>query len=146
LPTDASSATGCTPDNINQFLYWNDIHPTAPVQALWAQGLREAVPEPSTWAMLLIGFVGLALLGIVAARGLARRREAIKFGPRKAAFGRPFSFRDFWIGRAAPGKGIGGAADPQPNTDVTVKICQMKFANIFLRKTEPMLYLYPWPD
>jgi hypothetical protein len=30
------------------------------VQALWAQGLRAAVPEPSTWAMLLIGFSGLA--------------------------------------------------------------------------------------
>jgi phospholipase/lecithinase/hemolysin len=73
LPTDANSATGCTADNINQFLYWNDIHPTAPVQALWAQGLREAVPEPSTWAMLVMGFVGLAFAGC---RRGARARAA----------------------------------------------------------------------
>ncbi len=73
LPTDANSTTGCTSDNINKFLYWNDIHPTAPVQALWAQGLREAVPEPSTWVMLLIGFSSLAF---AAYRRGARARAA----------------------------------------------------------------------
>ena len=73
LPTDATSTTGCTSDNINQFLYWNDIHPTAPVQALWAQGLRSAVPEPSTWAMLFIGLVGLGFAGY---RRSARARAA----------------------------------------------------------------------
>jgi phospholipase/lecithinase/hemolysin len=60
LPTSTASNTGCDTGNIDSFVYWNDIHPTAPVQALWAQGLRAAVPEPSTWAMLLIGFSGLA--------------------------------------------------------------------------------------
>jgi hypothetical protein len=33
------------------------------VQALWAQGFEAAVPEPSTWAMLLLGFVSLGLAG-----------------------------------------------------------------------------------
>src|SRR6202453_1623777 len=60
VPTSTASNTGCDTGNIDSFVYWNDIHPTAPVQALWAQGLRAAVPEPSTWAMLLIGFSGLA--------------------------------------------------------------------------------------
>jgi hypothetical protein len=68
LPTSTASNTGCDTGNIDSFVYWNDIHPTAPVQALWAQGLRAAVPEPSTWAMLLIGFSGLAFAGYRRAR------------------------------------------------------------------------------
>jgi PEP-CTERM motif len=44
-------------------VYWNDIHPTAPVQALWADGFEAAVPEPSTWAMTLLGFAGLGIAG-----------------------------------------------------------------------------------
>jgi outer membrane lipase/esterase len=63
LPTGTASNTGCSPANVDTFLYWNDVHPTAPVQALWAQGLLSTVPEPSTWAMLLIGFVGLGFAG-----------------------------------------------------------------------------------
>jgi outer membrane lipase/esterase len=73
LPTGTASNTGCSTKNIDTFLYWNDIHPTAPVQALWAQGLRSAVPEPSTWAMLLVGFVGLGFAGY---RRSARVRAA----------------------------------------------------------------------
>jgi phospholipase/lecithinase/hemolysin len=63
LPTSTASNTGCDAGNINTFAYWNDIHPTAPVQALWASGFEGAVPEPSTWAMLLIGFGGLGFAG-----------------------------------------------------------------------------------
>jgi phospholipase/lecithinase/hemolysin len=63
LPTSTASNTGCDANNINSFAYWNDIHPTKPVQALWAQGFESAVPEPSTWAMLLIGFGGLGFAG-----------------------------------------------------------------------------------
>lgn len=65
LPTSAATTPQCGPDaeNIDSFLYWNDIHPTARVQAMWAQGFLAAVPEPSTWAMLLIGFVGLGFAG-----------------------------------------------------------------------------------
>jgi phospholipase/lecithinase/hemolysin len=72
-PGSAASTTGCDAENINSFVYWNDIHPTAPVQALWAQGFRAAVPEPSTWAMLLIGFLGLGFAGY---RRGARARAA----------------------------------------------------------------------
>jgi phospholipase/lecithinase/hemolysin len=75
LPTSAETTPECGPnaENINTFLYFNDVHPTAPVQALWAQGLRSVVPEPSTWAMLLIGFVGLGFAGY---RRGARARAA----------------------------------------------------------------------
>lgn len=73
LPTGTASNTGCSPANIDTFIYWNDIHPTAPVQALWAKGLEGAVPEPSTWAMLLLGFAGLGFAGY---RRAAQARRA----------------------------------------------------------------------
>jgi phospholipase/lecithinase/hemolysin len=74
-PGSATATTACGPDgaNVDHFLFWDDIHPTAPVQALWAGGLRSAVPEPSTWAMLVIGFVGLGFAGYC---GGARVRAA----------------------------------------------------------------------
>jgi phospholipase/lecithinase/hemolysin len=64
-PASAAATTACGPDgaNVDQFLYWDNIHPTGRVQALWAQGFRTAVPEPSTWAMMLAGFAGLGFLG-----------------------------------------------------------------------------------
>jgi phospholipase/lecithinase/hemolysin len=62
-PVSAASNTGCSTANIDSFIYWDDIHPTARVHALWAEGFEAAVPEPSTWAMLLVGFVGLGFLG-----------------------------------------------------------------------------------
>jgi phospholipase/lecithinase/hemolysin len=67
--------SGCSPDNkvIDTFLFWDDIHPTAPVQALWAGAFLTAVPEPSTWAMLMLGFVGLGFAGY---RRGARARAA----------------------------------------------------------------------
>jgi phospholipase/lecithinase/hemolysin len=58
-----TSACGLDAENIDSFVYWNDIHPTKQIQALWAEGFESAVPEPSTWAMLLIGFVGLGFAG-----------------------------------------------------------------------------------
>jgi phospholipase/lecithinase/hemolysin len=70
-PGSAASSTGCTTANIDSFVYWDDIHPTAPVQALWAKGFESAVPEPSTWAMLVVGFSGLAF-GVYR-RGALRR-------------------------------------------------------------------------
>jgi hypothetical protein len=33
------------------------------VHALWAAGFESAVPEPSTWAMLFIGFASLGFAG-----------------------------------------------------------------------------------
>jgi phospholipase/lecithinase/hemolysin len=64
-PGSAATTSGCGPDgaNIDSFLYWDDIHPTARVQAMWAEGFLAAVPEPSTWAMLALGFAGLGFAG-----------------------------------------------------------------------------------
>jgi outer membrane lipase/esterase len=60
--TDACGApsNACDPATAE---YWDGIHPTATAHTLIADAfLAEAVtavPEPSTWAMLLIGFAGL---------------------------------------------------------------------------------------
>jgi phospholipase/lecithinase/hemolysin len=71
-PFSAVSATGCVPDgagaNIDSFVYWDDIHPTETVQALWAQGMLAAIPEPSTWTMLLLGFAGIGFAGYPSSR------------------------------------------------------------------------------
>lgn len=72
-PADDTSATGCSLSNIDSFVYWNNVHPTGAVQALWAQGMEQAVPEPSTWATLIIGFAGTGLMGLRSAR---KRRAA----------------------------------------------------------------------
>ncbi len=63
VPDSTASTTGCSPANVDTFVYFNDVHPTAPVQAAWAKGLEGVVPEPSTWAMLLLGFAGLGFAG-----------------------------------------------------------------------------------
>lgn len=52
--------------NIGQFQYWDPIHPTAKVQAAFGNALGDfiaGVPEPDTWAMMLIGFgsIGFAM-------------------------------------------------------------------------------------
>ena len=69
-PLSAATSSACGPgaENIDSFVYWDDIHPTKTVQALWAAGFTLAVPEPSTWAMLLIGFGGLGLVRYQARR------------------------------------------------------------------------------
>jgi outer membrane lipase/esterase len=57
--TDACGApsNACDPATAE---YWDGIHPTAAAHALIADAfLAEAVPEPSTWAMLLLGFAGV---------------------------------------------------------------------------------------
>jgi phospholipase/lecithinase/hemolysin len=69
-PFSAATTTGCGTNgaNISSYIYWDHIHPTARVQAQWADGFRGAVPEPSTWAMLLVGFAGLGFAGYRSAR------------------------------------------------------------------------------
>jgi phospholipase/lecithinase/hemolysin len=66
----AATTTQCGPDgeNIASFIYWDFIHPTAKVQALWAEGFRAAIPEPSTWSMLLLGFAGMGFAGYTGSR------------------------------------------------------------------------------
>ena len=75
-PLSASTSSACGPDaeNIGSFVYWDSIHPTKTVQALWTAGFSSAVPEPSTWAMLLVGFGSLGFAGYRrGARALAAR-------------------------------------------------------------------------
>ena len=71
-PGSSATSAACGPnaENINSFIYWDDIHPTARLHALWAQGFEAAVPEPSTWGMMMLGFAGLGFAGY-RARGRA---------------------------------------------------------------------------
>jgi phospholipase/lecithinase/hemolysin len=58
---------GTVCSNPNSYLFWDDVHPTAAGHllvadaALSAMGL--AVPEPSTWAMILLGLASLGVMG-----------------------------------------------------------------------------------
>ena len=64
LSATTSSQCGTNAANINSLYYWDSIHPTARVQALWAQGFEAAlnVPEPSSGMVLGMGLVGLLAL------------------------------------------------------------------------------------
>ncbi len=72
-PLSAATSPQCGPNaaNINNFAYWDAIHPTAVVQNLWGVGFEQAlgVPEPSTIALLSVGVLGVL--------GASRRRSAI---------------------------------------------------------------------
>ncbi|MBN8505793.1 MAG: PEP-CTERM sorting domain-containing protein [Burkholderiales bacterium] len=41
--------------------YWDDIHPTARVHELLGQQMLAAVPEPSTYGLMALGLLGIAL-------------------------------------------------------------------------------------
>ena len=45
----------------DKFLYWDNIHPTAEVQAAWAEGLFQAVPQSATLELLVVGLVAVRL-------------------------------------------------------------------------------------
>jgi phospholipase/lecithinase/hemolysin len=75
--TDPKSGTLCSPTLAGQdeYLYWDMAHPTAAghrVIADIAYDTLTATPEPSTWAMIAIGFAGLGFMGYRA----SAKREA----------------------------------------------------------------------
>ncbi len=46
-PFSATTSSACSDaENIGSFVYWDDIHPTEKVQALWAAGSRRRSPSP----------------------------------------------------------------------------------------------------
>lgn len=65
LSPAATAACGVNGANIDQYYYWDSIHPTGKVQALAGNAMAAAlgVPEPSTTVLLGIGVVALAFRG-----------------------------------------------------------------------------------
>jgi phospholipase/lecithinase/hemolysin len=74
-----SNCVGGTLAEQNEYLFWDELHPTAAGHMLtadFAYATLTATPEPSTWAMMLIGFAGLGLAGWRARRSGARSAQA----------------------------------------------------------------------
>jgi outer membrane lipase/esterase len=61
--TDACGAVSGA--NCNTYAYWDGIHPTAAAHSVIADAFVAqvtAVPEPSTWAMMILGFAGVGFM------------------------------------------------------------------------------------
>jgi len=57
-PPDLSGVlAGCT-----GYLYFDNVHPTSAGHALLADAFAAAVPEPQTWALILMGLLGMPLV------------------------------------------------------------------------------------
>ena len=53
-------SNACDPNTAE---YWDGIHPTAFAHSVIAGAfIAEAVPEPSTWAMMILGFAGVGFM------------------------------------------------------------------------------------
>ena len=62
----------CT--NAAEHMFWDIVHPSARTHEILAQEMREAVPEPATWLLVGLGFLGF---GFGASRN--RRAETARF-------------------------------------------------------------------
>ena len=95
----------------DQYLFWDSVHPTAAAHLLaadFAYDTLVATPEPSTWAMLVVGFAGL---GLAAGAPVTRRRMSPDSLALPAARG--FSLRP--SSRPSPRvRGEGREAGPTP--------------------------------
>ena len=61
--TDACGAVAGA--NCNTYEYWDGIHPTAAAHMVIADTFLTAtgaVPEPSTWVMMILGFAGVGFM------------------------------------------------------------------------------------
>jgi outer membrane lipase/esterase len=89
LPFSGTPTAACGPNaaNIDQFAFWNDVHPTRQVHALIAEGFAQAldgnpspspIPEPTSLSILMAGL--LAALGLQRARSVTRAGSVPKCG------------------------------------------------------------------
>jgi phospholipase/lecithinase/hemolysin len=66
----------------NQYLFWDNVHPTEAGHLLIAEAgarlIGVAVPEPSTWTMIVAAFIGIGALG---ARKVRRPSADGRLGP-----------------------------------------------------------------
>ena len=62
--TNATDACGAIASaDCSKYEYWDGIHPTAAAHMLIADAfIAQAVPEPSTWAMMILGFAGVGYM------------------------------------------------------------------------------------
>jgi outer membrane lipase/esterase len=58
--TDACGAVAGA--NCGTYVYWDGIHPTAAAHMEIADAFVATVPEPSTWAMMILGFAGIGFM------------------------------------------------------------------------------------
>ena len=78
---DATTGTLCStlPAVQNTYLFWDDLHPTERGHGIAASFAYALVaPEPSTWAMMLVGFIGLVLAGCRTRALRARTSEDVR--------------------------------------------------------------------